>query len=198
MANSHFIEEQQAQQQVRQLAPRGLKSCACQQVLRGELRAARARKIPVLGCSGSRSLTALLFARCTCIFCTAAEFLNPCALYGRQTTCSGSCSTLSFNSTRVVEVLRGAGTSLREENPFLLRSFLWLKNELMFAVVCVHLHRNGLGAGARAASFSCLCQHEKCEKAQPEHGPLNRRLLGGGKPKTPDPRRRRGFPRSFT
>lgn len=74
---------------------------------------------------------------------------------------------LSFNTTRIAEILGRVETLQTEESLFFLCSFPWLKNELMFAVVCVHLHQNRLGAEARAcfASFSCLCQHEIREKA---------------------------------
>lgn len=55
---------------------------------------------------------------------------------------------LSFNATRIAEILGRVETLQTEKS--LLCSFPWLKNELMFAGVCVHLHQNKLGAGAHA------------------------------------------------
>lgn len=55
-----------------------------------------------------------------------------------------------LNTTGIAEVLGSVEMLQTEKSPFLLCNFPWLKNELMFAVVCVHLHQNRRGAGARA------------------------------------------------
>lgn len=69
--------------------------------------------------------------------------------YRRQTK-SGSSSTLSFSTRRIAEILGRVETLHPEEHSFILLNFLSLKNELVFAAVCVRPHQNRQGAGVRA------------------------------------------------